>query len=47
MSQHEYFTSEIKYLGHVVYEKGISHIKQKVKAITDLALAINVTEVRH
>ena len=38
------FKKEIEYLGHLVSDQGISPIKQKVKAITDLTPTTNITE---
>ena len=32
-----YFKKEIEYLGHLVSGEGMSPVKQKIKAITDLA----------
>ena len=42
----KFFRSEKEYLGHLVSGKGISQMEQKVKAITDLAPATNITEAR-
>ena len=39
MSKCEFFKSENQYLGHLV--------KQKVKGTTDIATAMNISEVRH
>ena len=47
MSKCEFFKSKIEYVGHLVSGKGISHMKQKVKAITELAPTTNITEARH
>ena len=47
MSKWKCFKSEIEYLGHLVSEKGISSLTQKVKVITDLASATNISEPRH
>ena len=37
MSKCEFFKTEIENLGHLLSGQGISPIKQKIKAITDLA----------
>ena len=37
MSKCEFFMKEIEYLGHLVSGQGISPMKQKIKAITNLA----------
>ena len=42
----EFFKMEIEYLGHLVSGEGISPVKQKIKAITDLAPATNITDAR-
>ena len=47
MSKCEFFVSEIEYLGHLVPGKGISSVKQKVKANADLESATNITEAWH
>ena len=47
MSKCEFFKSEIEYLGHLVSGQGISPMRQKIKAITDLASATNITEAGH
>ena len=44
MSKCEFFKKEIEYLGHLVSVQGISPMKQKMKAKTDLAPATNITE---
>ena len=47
MSRCEFFKSEIEYIGHLVFWKWISPMKQKLKIIMDLLLATNISEVRH
>ena len=47
MSKCEFLKKEIEYLGHLVSGKGISPVKQKIKAITDLATTTNGMEARH
>ena len=47
MSKCKFFKSEIDYLVHLVSRKGISPMKQEMKAITDLAPTTNITEARH
>ena len=47
MSKCEFFKNEIEYLGHLVSGQGISPMRQKNKAITDLAPATNITEAQH
>ena len=47
MSKSEFFKNGIECLGHLVSRKEVSPIKQKVKAISDLAPATNITEARH
>ena len=47
MSKCEFFKKEIEYLGHLVSGQGISPMKQKIKAMTDLAPATNITEAQH
>ena len=37
-----FFQSKIEYLGHLVSGKGISFMKQEVKAITESVLATNM-----
>ena len=44
MSKCQLFKKEIEYLGHLVSDQGMSPMKQKIKAITDLAPTTNVTE---
>ena len=46
MSQCEIFKNKIEYLGHLVSGQGISSMRQKIKAKTDLAPATNITESR-
>ena len=41
------FKNEIEYLGHLVSGQGISSMRQKIKAITDLVPTTNITEARH
>ena len=47
MSKCEFFKNEIEYLGHLVSGQGTSPMKQKIKAITDLAPVANITEAQH
>ena len=47
MSKYKFFRKEIKYLGHLVSGKGISPMKQKIKARTDLATTTNIAEAQH
>ena len=47
MSKYDCLKSEIEYLGHLVSEKGIFPMKQKVKAITELVPATNIIEARY
>ena len=44
MSKCKFFKKEIEYLGHLVSGQGIYPVKQKVKAVTDLAPVTNITE---
>ena len=45
-SKCDFFKKEIKYLGHVVSEKGVSTNPDKIKAVTEWPQPITVTEVR-
>ena len=47
MSKCKFFKKEIEYLGHLVSGQGISPMKQKIEAITDLAPATDITEAWH
>ena len=47
MSKFEFYKNEIEYLGHLVSGQGISPMKQKIKAIADLAPTTNITKVQH
>ena len=47
MVECEFFQSKIGYLGHKVSAKGISFMKQNVKAITALVPTTNMIEARH
>ena len=47
MSKYEFLKSKIEHLGHLISGKGISPMKQKVKAITELAPTTNIIEARH
>ena len=47
MSKCEFSKSEIECVGHLVSRKGISPIKQKVKAINELAPTTNITKAGH
>ena len=47
MSKCKFLKSEIEYLGHLISGKGISPMKHKVKAISDLAPTTNIREGRH
>ena len=47
MYECKFFQSEIEYLGHLISWKWVSPMKQKVKAITKLAPATNITEDRY
>ena len=47
MSKCEFFRNKIEYLGHLVSGQEKSPIRQKIKAITDLAPTTNITEARH
>ena len=47
MSKCNFFKSEIEYFRHLVSEKGISPMKQKVKAITDLAPTTKIAGARN
>ena len=44
MSKCEFFSGEIESLGHLVSQKGIFTMNQKVKAITELTAVTNITE---
>ena len=46
MSKCEFLKKKIEYLGHLVSDQGISPMKQKIKAITDLAPTTNITEAQ-
>ena len=41
-----FFKKEIKYLGHVVSEQGVSTDPDKIKAVTEWPQPTTVTEVR-
>ena len=43
----EFFKNKIEYLGHLVSDQGIYPMRQKIKAITDMAPITNITEARH
>ena len=45
-SKCHFFKNKIKYLGHVISEKGIETDVDKIKAITDMKPPRNVSEVR-
>ena len=45
-SKCDFFKKEIKYLGHVVSEKGVSTDPDKIKAVTEWPQPTTVTEVR-
>ena len=47
MSKYKLFKKEIEYLGHIVPGQGISHMKQKIQAMTDLVPTTNITEAGH
>ena len=47
MSQCEFLQNKIEYLGHLISGQGISPMKQKTKAIKNLAPATNITKARH
>ena len=47
MSKCEVFKNKIEYLGYLVSGQGIFPRRQKIKAITGLAPATNITEARH
>ena len=47
MSKCEFFKKEIEHEGHIVSGQGISPMKQKIEAITDLAPTTNITEAWH
>ena len=47
MPKCEFFKKETEYLEHLVSGQGIYPMKQKIKAITDLAPAANITEAQH
>ena len=47
MSKCEFFKIEIEYLGHLMSDQGISPMRQKIKAITELTPMTNTTEGRH
>ena len=47
MSKCKFFKSKIEYLRHLVPQKDLSPMKQKLKAITDLALRTSITKARH
>ena len=47
MSKCEFFKNKIEYLGHLVSGQGISPMRQKIKAITDLAPTTNINEAWH
>ena len=41
------FKNKIEYLGHIVSGQGIYPMRQKIKAITNLAPTTNITEAQH
>ena len=43
----QFLKNEIEYIGNLISGKEISPKKHKVKAITNLAPATNISEVRH
>ena len=45
-SKCDFFKKEIKYLGHVVSEQGVSTDPDKIKAVTEWPQPTTVTEVR-
>ena len=47
MSKSEFCKEEIKYLEQLVSGQGISSMKWKIKAITNLAPTTNITEAKH
>ena len=47
MSKCEFFKNEMEDQGHLVSGQRISPMRQKIKAITDLAPTTNMTEARH
>ena len=47
MSKCEFFKNEIEYLGHIVSGQGISPMRQKIKAIKDLAPTTDITQARY
>ena len=47
MAKCEFFKKEIEYLGYLVSGQGISPMKQKIKAITDMASTTNSTDAWH
>ena len=46
MSKCKFFKNKIEYLGHFVWSSNIP-MRQKIKAITDLAPMTNITEAKH
>ena len=46
LSKCDFFKKEIKYLGHVVSEQGVSADPDKIKAVTEWPQPTTVTEVR-
>ena len=47
MSKCKFFKKEIEYFRHLVSGEGTSPVKQKIKAVADLAPATNITKARH
>ena len=47
MSKCEFFKKEIEYLGHLVPGQGISPMKQKIMAITDMAPQLTLLKLKH
>ena len=45
-SKCDFFKKEIKYLGHVVSEEGVSTDPDKIKSVTEWPQPTTVTEVR-
>lgn len=46
LSKCKFFEKEVKYLGHVISEKGLSKSLDKIKAIQEISRPTNVDEVR-
>ena len=47
MSKCEFFQNKMVYLGHLVSDKGKAPMRQKIKAVTNLAPATNIKKAWH